>query len=144
MPKLSKASVSRFVLQEGFTLIELLVVMVIIGLLVALVGPNVIGQGEKAKPKAARAQIANFVSALEMFKMEIGRYPTEEEGLEALHSRPPGAEKWDGPYLAKNVPKDPWDHPYVYHNSGNHYEVMSYGADGVPGGSGLDADVKSS
>ena len=130
--------------QEGFTLIELLVVMVIIGLLVALVGPNVIGQGEKAKPKAARAQIANFASALEMFKMEIGRYPNEEEGLQALRARPAGVEKWDGPYLAKGVPKDPWDRFYVYRNSGNNYEVMSYGADGVPGGSGLDADIKSS
>lgn len=129
---------------EGFTLIELLVVMVIIGLLVALVGPNVIGQGEKAKPKAARAQIANFASALEMFKMEIGRYPTEEEGLQALRARPPGVEKWDGPYLAKNVPRDPWDRSYVYRNSGNNYEVLSYGDDGVSGGSGLDADIKSS
>jgi general secretion pathway protein G len=130
--------------QGGFTLIELLVVMVIIGLLIALVGPNVIGQGEKAKPKAARAQIANFASALEMFKMEIGRYPAAEEGLQALRTRPSGLEKWDGPYLAKNVPKDPWDRPYVYQHSGNNYAVISYGADGVPGGGGLDADIKSS
>ena len=130
--------------QEGFTLIELLVVMVIIGLLIALVGPNVIGQGEKAKPKAARVQIENFGMALDMFKLEVGRYPAEDEGLEALRTRPSGLEKWDGPYLKKGVPKDPWDHSYVYLNSGNSYEVISYGADGGLGGTGLDADIKSS
>lgn len=130
--------------EEGFTLIELLVVMVIIGLLIALVGPNVIGRAEKAKPEAVRAQIENFGIALDMFKLDVGRYPTEEEGLQALNTRPPGLEKWDGPYLKKGVPKDPWDRPYAYRNSGNDYEVTSYGADGVPGGAGLDADIKSS
>jgi len=130
--------------QEGFTLIELLVVMVIIGLLIALVGPNVIGQGEKAKPKAARIQIENFGMALDMFKLEVGRYPTEDEGLGALRTSPPGLEKWGGPYLKKVVPKDPWDHSYVYHSSRNNYEVVSYGADGGSGGTGLDADIKSS
>lgn len=130
--------------ERGFTLIELLVVMVIIGLLVALVGPNVIGQGEKAKPRAARAQIANLGSALDMFKLEVGRYPTESEGLAALRAHPPGLDKWQGPYLKKSVPKDPWDHPYLYRNLGNDYEVLSYGADGTPGGAGVDADINSS
>ncbi len=130
--------------ERGFTLIELLVVMVIIGLLVALVGPNVIGQGEKAKPRAARAQIANLGSALDMFKLEVGRYPTENEGLEALRTHPPGLDKWQGPYLKKSVPRDPWDHSYLYRNLGNDYEVLSYGADGTPGGAGTDADINSS
>jgi general secretion pathway protein G len=118
--------------------------MVIIGLLIALVGPNVIGRAEKAKPQAARAQIENFGVALDMFKLDIGRYPSQEEGLQALTMRPPGLEKWDGPYLKKGVPKDPWDHFYTYGSSGNSYEVISYGADGAPGGTGVDADVKSS
>ncbi len=131
-------------LHSGFTLIELLVVMVIIGLLIALVGPNVIGQGEKAKPRAARVQVENFGMALDMFKLEVGRYPAEDEGLEALNTRPPGLEKWDGPYLKKVVPKDPWDHAYVYHHSGNNYGIVSYGADGQSGGTGLDADINSS
>ncbi len=129
--------------ESGFTLIELLVVLVILGLLAALVGPNLIGQSEKAKPKAARVQIENFAAALDMFKLDVGRYPTEEEGLEALRTRPPGLEKWDGPYLAKKIPNDPWDRPYVYRNSGSRYEVLSYGADGAPGGEGLDADITS-
>ena len=130
--------------QAGFTLIELLVVMVIIGLLVALVGPNVMGRAEKAKPQAARAQIENLASALEMFKLDTGRYPTEEEGLAVLRQAPSGADRWDGPYLRKRVPKDPWDRDYVYRRSGKEFEVLSYGADGATGGSRVDADILSS
>ena len=130
--------------QAGFTLIELLVVMVIIGLLVALVGPNVMGRAEKAKPQAARVQIENLASALEMFKLDVGRYPTEEEGLSVLRQAPSGVDRWDGPYLRKQVPKDPWDRDYVYRRAGKEFEVLSYGADGATGGSSVDADILSS
>ena len=130
--------------RAGFTLIELLVVMVIIGLLVALVGPNVMGRAEKAKPQAARVQIENLANALEMFKLDTGRYPTDEEGLAVLRQAPANADRWDGPYLRKQVPKDPWDRDYVYRRSGKTFEVLSYGADGATGGSDVDADILSS
>jgi general secretion pathway protein G len=130
--------------QKGFTLIELLVVLVILGLLAALVGPSVLRQGEKAKPKAARVQIENLAAALDIFKLDVGRYPLESEGLEALRTRPAGLDRWDGPYLERDVPKDPWNRPYVYRSSGNRFELLSYGADGAPGGTGVDADIKSS
>src|SRR6266403_4838916 len=93
---------------DGFTLIELLVVMVIIGLLAALVGPRFIRQEEKAKIKAAKAQIELLGTALDTFRLDVGRYPTTEEGLEALRERPSSGDRWDGPYLKKDVPKDPW------------------------------------
>ena len=130
--------------RAGFSLIELLVVMVIIGLLVALVGPNVMGRAEKAKPQAARVQIENLANALEMFKLDTGRYPTDEEGLAVLRQAPANADRWDGPYLRKQVPKDPWDRDYVYRRSGKTFEVLSYGADGATGGSDVDADILSS
>ena len=130
--------------QAGFTLIELLVVMVIMGLLVALVGPNLLGQVDKAKPKTARTQIANFATAVEMFNLDVGRYPTENEGLEALRQDPSGVKRWDGPYVKKKIPEDPWDKAYVYRTAGRDFEILSYGADGAEGGSGLDADILSS
>ena len=130
--------------QAGFTLIELLVVMVIIGLLVALVGPNVMGRAEKAKPQAARVQIENLARALAMFKLAVGRYPPEEDGLAVVRQAPSGVDRWDGPYLRKRVPKDPWDRAYVYRRSGKGFEVLSYGADGATGGSNVDADILSS
>jgi general secretion pathway protein G len=130
--------------QAGFTLIELLVVMVIMGVLVALVGPNLLGQVDKAKPKAARTQIENFATAVEMFKLDIGRYPKEGEGLEALRKDPARVARWDGPYMKKNIPKDPWDKAYVYRTAGREFDIISYGADGVEGGSGLDSDIRSS
>ncbi len=94
--------------QAGFTLIELLVVMVILGLLAALVVPNYIRQGEKSKWQAARAQVELMGTALDMFRLDIGRYPTSQEGLEALRERPSGLDRWDGPYLKKEIPRDPW------------------------------------
>ena len=130
--------------QAGFTLIELLVVMVIMGLLVALVGPNLLSQVDKAKPKTARTQIENFATAVEMFKLDVGRYPKEGEGLEALRKDPAGVARWDGPYMKKAIPKDPWDKVYVYRTAGREFEIISYGADGVEGGSGLDSDIRSS
>jgi general secretion pathway protein G len=131
--------------QSGFTLIELLVVMVILGLLAALVVPNYVRQGEKARIKTARTQIEMLGAALDTFRLDIGRYPTTQEGLEALRERPSATDRWDGPYLKKEVPKDPWGNPYVYRSPGDRepYELMSYGADGVAGGTGDGADVKS-
>jgi general secretion pathway protein G len=130
----------------GFTLIEMMVVLVIIGLLMALVGPRFIRQEEKAKVKSARAQIELLGTALDTFRLDVGRYPTAQEGLQALRQRPFGADRWDGPYLKKDVPKDPWDHPYYYRSpgeSGRPYDLYSLGADGAPGGDGDNRDVTS-
>jgi len=130
----------------GFTLIEMMVVMVIIGLLMALVGPRFIRQEEKAKVKAARAQIELLGTSLDTFRLDVGRYPTTQEGLAALRQRPFGTDRWDGPYLKKDLPKDPWDHPYLYRSpgeAGRPYDLFSYGADGAPGGDGDNRDVTS-
>src|SRR5262249_50722514 len=104
--------------EAGFTLIEMMVVMVIIGLLMALVGPRFIRQAEVAKVKAARAQIELLGTALDTFRLDVGRYPSSQEGLAALRQRPGGTDRWDGPYLKKDVPKDPWDKPYYYRSPG--------------------------
>src|SRR5436853_60468 len=104
--------------ESGFTLIEMMVVMVIIGLCVALVGPNFIKQGEKAKLKAARAQIEMLGTSLDTFRLDVGRYPSTQEGLAALRQRPFGADRWDGPYIKKDVPADPWGRPYYYRSPG--------------------------
>jgi general secretion pathway protein G len=131
--------------QAGFTLIELLVVMVIIGLLAALVAPQFAKKGEAARVQAAKAQIELFGTALDMFRLDVGRYPSSQEGLEALRQRPAGAQRWDGPYLKKEIPPDPWGHAYVYRSPGEKgpYDLLSYGADGVAGGSDDNADVAS-
>jgi general secretion pathway protein G len=130
---------------KGFTLIELLVVMIIIGLLAALVGPRFIRQEEKAKVKAAKAQIELLSTALDTFRLDVGRYPTSQEGLEALRTQPGGVERWDGPYLKKEVPTDPWGKPYVYKSPGDHgpFDILSYGADGTAGGDGDNRDITS-
>jgi general secretion pathway protein G len=130
---------------KGFTLIELLVVMIIIGLLAALVGPRFIRQEEKAKVKAAKAQIELLSTALDTFRLDVGRYPTSQEGLEALRTQPGGLERWDGPYLKKEVPTDPWGKPYVYKSPGDHgpFDILSYGADGAAGGDGDNRDITS-
>ncbi len=130
---------------SGFTLIELIVVVVIIGLLAGLVLPQFIRQEEKAKLKAARAQIELFATALDTFRLDVGRYPTTEEGLQALRQKPGNLDRWDGPYLKKDLPLDPWNKPYVYKSPGDHgpYDIVSYGADGVPGGDGDNRDINS-
>ena len=132
-------------LQAGFTLIELLVVLMIIGLLAALVGPNLMKRGEQGKVSSAKAQIQMLNTALDMFKLDVGRYPNSQEGLAALVQNPGGTQRWDGPYLrqGKEVPLDPWEHPYVYRSPGEKgaYDLLSYGADGVAGGQGENADV---
>ena len=130
---------------SGFTLVELLVVMIIIGLLAALVGPRFIRQEEKAKVQAAQAQIELLSTALDTFRLDVGRYPTTQEGLEALRTQPGGVERWDGPYLKKDVPVDPWGKPYVYKSPGDHgpFDILSYGADGTAGGDGDNRDITS-
>ncbi len=131
--------------EEGFTLIELLVVIIILGLLSALVAPKFFGKVDKAKLKTAKTQIELFGSALDEFRLDNGRYPTTEEGLEALRTKPASLPNWDGPYLPKPVPLDPWGKAYIYKSPGDHgpYDLMSYAADGAPGGEGNDKDIVS-
>ncbi|NTV96132.1 MAG: type II secretion system major pseudopilin GspG [Thiobacillus sp.] len=127
----------------GFTLLELLVVMVIIGLLVGYVAPKYFSQVGKSEVMAARAQIDGLTKALGQYRIDNGDFPTTEQGLAALAIRPANAAKWDGPYLEKGVPADPWGNPYVYAMPGEHgdYDLQSYGKDGKPGGEGKDADI---
>jgi general secretion pathway protein G len=128
---------------QGFTLLELLVVMVIIGLLAGYVGPKYFSQIGKSEIKATRAQIDGLGKAIDQFRLDVGRYPSTEEGLASLITRPSNLNKWDGPYLSKNVPVDPWGNPYVYKSPGDHgdYDLISYGKDGRPGGDGEAADI---
>ncbi len=136
----------RFRNQKGFTLIELIVVMIILGLLAALVAPRMFGRVGQAKQKAAAAQIELFGTALDSFRLDVGRYPTTSEGLEALLTQPSDADGWNGPYLKKvEIPLDPWSHPYQYRSPGEHgdYDLFSYGADKAEGGEGEDADIVS-
>lgn len=134
-------SVPRTNASAGFTLTELLVVMVILGLLAAAVTPQVIGRLDSSKVRAARLQMDTLGSALELYKVDIGTYPAETEGLAALLAAPPGATGWDGPYVrsARTV-IDPWQRPFLFSVSGNRYVLRSLGADGAEGGSGHDAD----
>lgn len=130
----------------GFTLLELLVVIVIIGLLAAYVGPKYFSQLGKSEVTVARAQIEAFEKSLDTYRLDVGRYPTTEEGLNALMAAPPtAAGKWNGPYLKKGVPPDPWGHPYQYRAPGTKgdYEIVSLGKDGQPGGTGDAADISS-
>ncbi|HET6412529.1 MAG TPA: type II secretion system major pseudopilin GspG [Anaeromyxobacter sp.] len=135
---------SRAGLAHGFTLLELLVVMVIIGLLAGFVAPRYFAQVGKSQVKVARAQIDALDKALDQFRLDLGRYPTSEEGLQVLVVQPSGEQNWAGPYLKKGVPMDPWGHAYVYQQPGTHtndFDLLSYGKDGRPGGTGEDADV---
>ncbi len=132
--------------RAGVTLIEMLVVVTIIALFAALVAPSMFKQSDKARITAARAQINNFQTALGAYKLDTGTFPTTEQGLEALRTRPNDVNQWAGPYLPKEVPLDPWGRPYVYKYPGEHGDepdVISYGADGQPGGDGLNADIVS-
>ena len=131
--------------QAGFTLLELLVVIVIIGLLAAYVGPKYFSQLGKSEVTVAKAQIEAFDKSLDTYRLDVGRYPSAEEGLAALMTAPPSAgAKWNGPYLKKGVPLDPWGHPYRYTSPGPNggIEVLSLGSDGAPGGAGEAADIR--
>ena len=127
----------------GFTLLELLVVIVIIGLLAGYVGPKYFSQIGKSEVKVARAQIDAFDKALDQYRLDTGHYPNSSQGLAALMSKPANESKWDGPYLKKDVPPDPWGNAYQYRQPGQHgeYDLYSYGRDGQQGGTGEDADI---
>ena len=129
---------------RGFTLLELLVVIVIIGLLAAYVGPKYFAQLGKSEVTVAKAQIEAFEKSLDTYRLDVGRYPSMEEGLGALLVAPPAAgTRWNGPYLKKAVPLDPWGHAYQYRAPGSkgEYDIVSMGKDGQPGGSGDNADI---
>jgi len=145
----SRCAGSRFPSRRarGFTLIELLVVLAILTLLAGLVGPRVLNQLGGAKAKTTAVQIADIDKALEIYKLDVGRYPTNEEGLAALMKRPGAAPGWNGPYLkGEAVPTDPWGHPFRYANPGPNggVEILSLGADAAPGGEGENADIRNS
>lgn len=131
----------------GMTLIEILVVLVLIGVVLGIVGGNFIGRGEKAKADAAKIEIGQIGQALDLYKLEVGRYPTSQEGLQALIQAPAGASNWNGPYWKKStLPKDPWGNEYKYVSPAQSgpYDILSYGADGKEGGDGTNKDIMSS
>lgn len=135
---------------RGFTLIELMVVIIVLGLLAGLVAPRIIGRVSEAKSATARTQIELLSVALDNYRLDTGGYPTNDQGLAALEAKPvsePVPANWRGPYLRKGVPADPWNRPYVYRSpgteSGRGYDLLSLGADGVPGGQGEDGDITS-
>ncbi|MDD3352664.1 type II secretion system major pseudopilin GspG [Zoogloea sp.] len=142
---LSSCPSSRPRRPAGFTLLELLVVMTIIGLLAGYVGPKFFAHVGKSEIKAARAQIDGIEKALDQFRLDVGRYPSTEEGLKALTEKPADLARWSGPYLKKAVPEDPWGKPYQYLQPGAHgeFDLLSFGRDGQPGGSGDAADIVS-
>jgi len=127
----------------GFTLIELLVVLFILGLLAALVAPRFLGRVGKSKVQAAQTQIQLLATALDLYFLDVGRYPTQEEGLKALWEKPDNEPMWSGPYLSKHIPKDPWGNDYVYKSPGEKgpYDLYSLGADGSEGGEGENQDI---
>jgi general secretion pathway protein G len=130
--------------QAGFTLVELLVVLVILVLLASLVAPRVVGYLGSSRTKAAKVQIQSLTTALELYKVDTGRYPSTSEGLKALVETPAGATTWNGPYLTKkDVPIDPWGRPYAYRSPGQHgpFDISSLGADNQPGGTGENEDI---
>ena len=132
--------------QAGVTLIEMMVVVVIIALFAALVLPRMMGQADKARKTAARAQINAYLTALGSYKLDTGNYPTTEQGLQALRVKPENASGWQGPYTDKEIDNDPWGHPYLYRFPGEHGDepdLICYGADGQPGGDGINADIVS-
>jgi general secretion pathway protein G len=143
---MQKMKMSGGLRAAGFTLLELLVVLVILGLLAGLAGPKVIDALGNAKSKDAKLQIQQFGQTLEMFKLDVGRYPTTQEGFQALVAMPSGVSNWNGPYIrTKIIPKDPWNNEYRYVSPGQHntkeYDISSLGADNREGGDGENKDV---
>lgn len=130
---------------RGFSLIELMIVLVILGLIAGIVGPQAMKYLGKGKNQSAKVQIENISAALDMYRLEVGSYPTTSDGLKALVAAPSSAKGWNGPYLKKGeVPKDPWNNDYQYKRPGSNgqpYDLLSFGADGAPGGEGEDADI---
>lgn len=145
VPYMASISIPHRRRHTGFTLLELLVVMVIIGLLAGYVGPKFFGQIGKSEVKATKAQIDALQKALDQYRLDVGRYPSTEQGLQALVVKPSDEPRWAGPYLSKALPKDPWHNDYQYKAPGEHgeYDLLSYGRDGRPGGDGEDADLVS-
>ena len=130
--------------ERGFTLIEMLVVITIIGMIMGLIGPRVLNYMSESKVKTARIQLQSMGNSLDLFYLDAGRYPSTSEGLAALVRPTSGVAGWNGPYLKGGVvPNDPWNNPYVYRSPGQHgpYDIISYGADGQEGGSGLAEDI---
>lgn len=127
----------------AFTLLELLVVIAIIGLLAGYVAPRYFAQIGKSEVKAAQAQLDGLEKALDQYRLDVGQYPTSQQGLAALVSAPPGVARWQGPYLKKGLPDDPWGRPYQYRSPGSHgeFDLFSQGRDGAPGGTGENADI---
>lgn len=142
-------SARRGFTSQGFTLIEVLVVIVVIAVLASLVAPSLFRNVDDARVATAKAQIESFATALDAYRLDTGRYPTSAQGLASLNTRPTAdaPPTWNGPYLRKSVPVDPWGHAYAYVAPGvvnpQGYDLMSYGADGKPGGEGKDADLTS-
>jgi general secretion pathway protein G len=145
-PSRKSRPVRRTRRQAGVTLIEMLVVVVIIGLFVAMVGPKLWSNVDKAKITKARADLEGLGGALGTYKLDNGNFPSTEQGLLALRVKPADAAQWAGPYTSKDIPKDPWGHDYVYKYPGDHGDepdIICYGADGQPGGEGINADIVS-
>ncbi len=132
--------------QAGVTLIEMLVVVTIIALFAMLVAPRLLRKTDTARITAAHAQVNSFMTALGAYKLDTGMFPTTEQGLQALRTRPSGLAQWDGPYLPQEIPPDPWGRQYIYKYPGEHGDepdIISYGTDGQPGGEGINADIVS-
>jgi general secretion pathway protein G len=130
----------------GITLIEMLVVVTIIALFAALVAPRMLRKGDSARVALGHAQVQSFMTALGSYKLDTGVFPSTEEGLQALRAKPANLDQWQGPYLPQEIPADPWGHPYIYKYPGDHGDepdVICYGADGQPGGDGINADIVS-
>ncbi|MCY1175292.1 Type II secretion system protein G [compost metagenome] len=140
MPNKQRPALRR---QQGFTLLELLVVLVVLGLLAGLVAPKYFNQLGKSEAKVARAQIEGLSKALDLYRLEIGHYPSSEQGLLALTAAPTDETRWAGPYLQKSVPQDPWGRNYIYRSPGENgeYDLLSMGKDGQPGGEGENAEI---
>ena len=145
-PRKEKRHLSGQQSMQGFTLIELIVVVLILGLLAGLVVPRLFRHVTQAKITVAKAQISAFQTALGAYKLDTGNFPNTDQGLQALRTLPPGVNNWNGPYLPKDIPMDPWGRPYIYKYPGEHGDepdIISYGADGQPGGDGENADILS-
>lgn len=138
-----RSTIPRQHAHRGFTLLELLVVLVVLGLLVSIVGPRYFSQLGKSEAKAAQAQLASIAKALDMYRIDVGRYPTTEQGLGALSAAPANEPRWHGPYMAKVVPPDPWGRAYVYKSPGDkgEFDLLSLGKDGAVGGADENADI---